>query len=127
MREATIGMNRTQIRKTSKRIVRLQTDPFFNECRAYSKFLDRGVNGKVAVRCHGHLAIPAAIEDELAQQFEVYSWNRPLGESRVLMSKRQPLHAIVKDLVQDNSTLNQSLLRRMWMDLRKIRKLGVHP
>ena len=127
MRIATIGMSRKQIRKTSIKTVRLQTDPFFNECRAYGKLIDRGLNGKVAVRCHGHLAIPAAIEEELAQRFEVFSWNRPIVESRLVMSKRQPLRAIVKDLIQDDIALNESILRRMCKDLRKIRKLGVHP
>lgn len=127
MRVATIGMSRKQIRKTSIKTVRLQTDPFFKECRAYGKLIDRGVNGKVAVRCYGHLAIPAAIEEELAQRFEVYSWNRPIVESRLMISKRQPLRAIVKDLIQDDIALNESILRRMWKDLRKIRKLGVRP
>ena len=122
-------MSRRQIREVSIKNIRLQTDPFFNECRAYGKLIASGVNGKVAVHCHGHLALPASIEDELAQRFEVYSWNRPPVKSRLRLtvSKRQPLRAIVKDLAQDHSTLNESILRKMWKDLCKIRKLGVHP
>lgn len=71
MDEATVGMSETQIRQVSMKIVRLQTDTFYNECRAYGKIINHGVNGKVAVHCHGHLAIPAAMEEELAERFEV--------------------------------------------------------
>lgn len=120
-------MSKKERDKIPLETVRLQMDPFYNECRAYGRLIDRGVNGKVAVRCHGHLFIPAAMEEELAQRFEVYTWNRPSDESRLMMSKRQPLRAIVKDLIQDDTALDKRMLSRMRKDLLKIRKLGVNP
>lgn len=120
-------MSSEEIYEISIETVRLQTDPFYNECRAYGRLIEHGMNGKVAVLCYGHLVIPAAIEEELAQRFDVHTWTRPEVELKLPTSKRQPLRAIVKDLVQDNIVLNENLLSRMRKDLLKIRKLGVHP
>ncbi|CAD6583699.1 MAG: hypothetical protein ASARMPRED_001480 [Alectoria sarmentosa] len=127
VRVATVGMSEEEIRNISIKTIRFQTDPFYNECRAYGRLIEYGVNGKVAVRCHGHMAILAAREEELAQRFEVHTWNRPEDDSRLTMSKRQPFRAIVKDLIQNHPPLNEKLLGRMRKNLLKMRKLGVHP
>ena len=63
MGHATGGMSDEEILKSSMKTIRFQSDPFYNECRAYGRRIDSGVNGKVAVRCHGHLGIPAAREE----------------------------------------------------------------
>ena len=118
-------MSDEEIHKISIKTIRFQSDPFYNECRAYGRLIDCGVNGKVAVRCHGHLEIPAAREEELAQRFDVYAWDSPTDDTS---SKTTPLRAIVKDLVQeDHNPLNERVLGRMRKDLLKMRKLGVHP
>lgn len=118
-------MSDEEIHKISIETIRFQSDPFYNECRAYGKLIDCDVDGKVAVRCHGHLGIPAAREEELAQRFDVYAWDRPTDDTG---SKKEPLRAIVKDLVQeDHNPLNERVLGKMRKDLLKMRKLGVHP
>ena len=98
----------------------MQSDPFYNECRAYGRLIECDVNGKIAVRCHGHMIIPAARAEELARRFEVYAWDRPRDDSKLPVPKRQPFRAIVKDLIDDDRPLNEK-------DLLKMHKLGVYP
>lgn len=52
-------------------------DPFFNECRAYGRLIEASQNGKIAVRCYGHMSIPADKEEELSQKFNIQAWDRP--------------------------------------------------
>ncbi len=92
-------------------------DPFFNECRAYGRLIDKNVDGKVAVRCYGYLMILADREDELRERFGVTAWNRPDEEYLKPASRRQPFRAIVKDLVTEDVPL---------LDLRRIRSFGVY-
>ena len=82
-------------------------DPFYNECRAYGRLIEYDLNGKAAVRCYGHLAIPAAREEELDRRFEVYAWDRPGDDYELAVTKRQPFRAIVKDLVENDRPLTE--------------------
>lgn len=107
--------------------VRFHSDPFFNECRAYGRLIEADVNGKIAVRCHGHLTIPAAREEELAQRFDVYAWDRPAGDFYLPVAKRQPFRALVKDLAEVDRPLTEENLIRMRKDLLKMHRLGVYP
>lgn len=102
-------------------------DPFFNECRAYGKLIEKKFNGKVAVRCHGYLTLPAERESELTQRFSITAWNRPEDEYLKSPSKRQPLRAIVKDLVTKDVAFTKRTATKMLRDLIQIRKLGVYP
>lgn len=120
-------MSKKELEKIPIETIRLQTDPFYNECRAYGRLIECDVNGKVAVRCHGHIAIPAAREEELNRRFEVYAWDRPEDDSELSVSKRQPFRAIVKDLIEDDRPLNEKKLIRMRKDLLKMHKFGVYP
>lgn len=120
-------MSKKELEKIPIETIRLQTDPFYNECRAYGRLIECDVNGKVAVRCHGHIAIPAAREEELDRRFEVYAWDRPEDDSELSVSKRQPFRAIVKDLIEDDRPLNEKNLIRMRKDLLKMHKFGVYP
>ena len=120
-------MSEEEIEKIPIETICFHTDPFYNECRAYGKLIEGDVNGKVAVRCHGHMTIPAAREEELAQRFEVDIWDRPEDDSKLPVSKRQPFRAIVKDLIEDDRPLNEKKLIRMRKDLLKMHKLGVYP
>ncbi len=120
-------MSEKELKTIPMKTIRLQTDPFYNECRAYGRLIECHVNGKVAVRCHGHMAIPAAREEELAQRFEVYAWDRPDDDLKLSVSKRQPFRAIVKDLIEDDRPLNEKKLVRMRKDLLMMHKLGVYP
>lgn len=46
-------MSEKELEEIPIETIRLQTDPFYNERRAYGRLIERDVNGKVAVRCHG--------------------------------------------------------------------------
>ena len=127
MEDATSGMSPGELDKIPIETIRFHTDPFFNECRAYGRLIEGDVNGKVAVRCHGHMAIPAAREEELARRFEAYVWDRPKDDSALPVAKRQPLRAIVKDLVDVDRPLTEENLIRMRKDLLKMHRLGVYP
>ena len=120
-------MTEGELDKIPIETIRFQSDPFYNECRAYGRLVECNVNGKVAVRCHGHMAIPAATEEELARRFEVYEWDRPEDDSQLPVAKRQPFRAIVKDLVDDDRPLNEENLIRMRRDLLKMHRLGIYP
>ena len=120
-------MSEDEIQKIPIETIRFQTDPFFNECRAYGRLIERDVNGKVAVRCHGHMDIPAAREEELARRFEVDAWDRPEDDSQLPVAKRQPFRAIVKDLAEVDRPLTEENLIRMRRDLLKMHRLGVYP
>ena len=120
-------MSERELNKIPIETIDFHTDPFFNECRAYGRLIERDVNGKVAVRCHGHMAIPAAREEELARRFEVDAWDRPEDDSQLPAAKRQPFRAIVKDLVEDDSPLTEENLIRMRRDLLRMHRLGVYP
>lgn len=120
-------MSEEELKKIPIDTIRFQTDPFYNECRAYGRLIERDVNGKIAVRCHGHMAIPAAREEELARRFEVHAWDRPADDSKLSVSKRQPFRAIVKDLIEDDRPLDEKKMVRMRRDLLRMHKLGVYP
>ncbi len=92
-------------------------DPFYNECRAYGRLIERGENGKVAARCFGHTTVSAEREEELYRMYGVGDWDRPIGD-------RQPFRAIVKELILDDNRLTHKVAKRILRDLRKMRKLG---
>lgn len=102
-------------------------DPFYSECRAYGRLIDANLNGKVAVRCHGYLNVPAEIEEELRREFNVVNWQRPDHEYFTPVSKREPFRAIVKDLVMEDVSFTQKIVRKMLRDLKTIREFGVYP
>ncbi len=98
-----------------------QSAPFFAECRAYGHLIKHAVNGKVAVYCHGYLDLPATAEKDLKRVFKIDTWDRRPSD------QQQPLHAIVKDLVRVDFTLDDSVLRKMLRDLKKLMKLDIFP
>lgn len=101
-------------------------DPFYNECRAYGKLIDAKLNGEVAVRCHGYLMLSPEHEDELDHRFGITGWNRPIEEYDKSPSERQPLRAIVKDLVLEDTEWIPRIANKMLRDLKKMRKLEIY-
>ncbi|KAL8836998.1 MAG: hypothetical protein Q9176_005999 [Flavoplaca citrina] len=97
-------------------------DPFYNECRAYGRLIEKNLNGQVAVRCHGYMMLSAEYEDTLEDQFVMNGWNRLAEEYDEPPSKRQPLRAIVKDLVLEDTVWKP---RVMLSHLKRMRKHGV--
>ncbi len=108
-------------------LLRTGMDPFYNECRAYGRIIEAGLNGKVAVRCYGHMSIPAEEEEGLKKRFGIDSWDRPGEEYAKLPRRRQPFRAIVKDPVQKDVKMTERVARKMLRDLKRIRKVGVYP
>lgn len=102
-----------------------QTDPFYAECRAYGCIEENQQNGLIAVRCYGHMTIPAEREDELADPpFETDEWNRPEKEYDQPKHERQPFRAIVKELVRCRKRLSR--VAQMRKDLLALHKIGVY-
>jgi len=108
-------------------LVRDHSDPFYNECRAYGRLVHKSLNGKVAVRCHGYMAIPAEREEELKRNFNVDNWNRPADEYAKAPHRRQPFRAIIKDLITADTSLTGKVVKKILKDLKRMRKVGVYP
>jgi len=85
------------------------------------------VNGTVAARCYGHMAVSADQEAHLRERFGVSVWDRSHKDASVPVSKRQPFRAILKDLIPDTVPLSNKLLNKMQRDLVRMRRLGVFP
>ena len=102
-------------------------DPFFNECRSYGKLIEKKLNGKVAVYCHGYIALPAEREDELKRRFNVEEWDRPDDHYALPTNRRPPLRAIVKKLIRDDVPLSKKSAAKMLRDLKNMRRVGVYP
>jgi len=121
---AALSVGQRQIFSTA--VIRGHMDPFFNECRAYGRLIEKNVNGKVAVRCHGYLMVPADREDELKERFGVTTWDRSDEEDLKPASRKEPFRAIVKDLVTEDVSLTAKTAKRMLLDLRRMRKFEVY-
>ena len=102
-------------------------DFFSSECRAYGRLIEAKQNGKLAVRCHGFLTLPAEREDEFKREFDVINWDRPDAEYSQPVQKRQPLRAIVKDLVAEETPMTRVIAKRILADLKRMRKLRIYP
>ena len=101
-------------------------DPFFNECRAFGRIIEAGLNGKVAVSCHGHLTVSAELEDELKRRFDVKEWHRPEPEYEEPVFRRQPFRAIVKTLLPTRLSMDSKLVGKALRDLKRMRRLKVY-
>ncbi|KAL9098861.1 MAG: hypothetical protein Q9163_005554 [Psora crenata] len=106
--------------------VRTHNDPFYNECRAHGRLIEKGVEGKIAVRCYGYITIPAEKEIDLWRKFSIRDWDRTEEESRQPIAQRRPLRAIVKELLSNNAPYTPKVVHKMLRDLRKMRRLGVY-
>ena len=106
-------------------MLRAHADPFYNECRAYGRLREAGLDGKVAVRCHGYTTLPPAMESELEERFDVTDWERGAYDDAI--KNRAYFRAIVKDLIRDDVRLTHRVVKKMKKDLVQIRKLGIYP
>lgn len=103
-------------------------DPFYAECRAYGCIQKNKRKRKVAVAadCYGYVKISAGIEKELATQFAIHDWDRPLEEYNQPASKRQSLRAIVKELIPQRTPFVEKMISQMRKDLFALRRMGVY-
>ena len=102
-------------------------DPFYNECRAYGRLIEKGMYGKVAAHCYGYVTIPAERERELLERFDAEDWGRSEQEEALPVHKRPPLRAIVKELIQKDMVLTGKLVKKILTDLKKMHRVGVYP
>ena len=102
-------------------------DPFFRECRAYGRLEEKKLNGKVAARCYGYITIPYKEEDQLLREFRVGDWDRPDEDYDLPESERQPLRAIVKELILKDVPLTGKVADRILKDMKRMRRCGVYP
>ena len=110
--------------RVSLDLMHAHTDPFYNECRAYGRLEEKGLNGKVAVRCHGYTTLPPEKEEELAEKFGVYSWDRPDYDKD--LPKRLVFRALVKDLVREDVPLTHKVVVKMLRDLKTMREAEIY-
>jgi len=122
-----VVLSKAESRMVSSDILIAHDDPFYNECRAYGRLEQANLNGKVAARCHGYIAIPAEREDHLDTKFDVGVWNRPEDEYAKPAKERQPFRAILKELLRDDRRITHRVAKKMLSDLQSIRALGVFP
>ena len=108
-------------------LLQAHSDPFYNECRAYGRLQEANLNGKVAVRCYGYITFPAEIERQLQRDFQVYGWDRSAQDYLKPVSSRQPIRAIVKELVLQDEPLTGKVADKMLRDLKKMRSKGIYP
>lgn len=111
--------------RISNDLLQAHTDPFYNECRAYGRLEEANLNGKVAIRCHGYLMIPAEIEAQLRRDFKVEDWNRFSDEYGKPVALRRPIQAIVKDLILEDKPITAKMADKMLRDLKNMRSKGV--
>ena len=113
--------------RVSDDTLRYHSDPFFNECRAYGRLQEKSLNGKIAVRCYGYITVPAETEIQLERQFQITDWDRPEEEYERPVSERQPLRALVKDLVRNDLPLTSKVADKILRDTKRMRRCGVYP
>ena len=107
-------------------LLEAHSDPFFRECRAYGRLEEKKLNGKVAVRCYGYIAIPCEEERLFRRKFKIYDWKRPGIERSVPVSERQPLRAIVKELILEDAPLTGRVADRILRDMKRMRRCGIY-
>ena len=125
--EDRAGLSLRETELVSDDLLLAHSDPFYNECRAYGRLKEKKLNGKVAVYCHGYIPISADKEEQLEREFGVGDWDRPGDEYDKPVSKRQPLRAIVKDLVLKDVPLTAKVADKMLTDLKRMRRIGIYP
>ena len=108
-------------------LIRAHMDPFYNECRAYGKLVETGLNGKIAVYCYGYLTLPASTEAQIRREFNIVSWDRAEEDFDRLPAQREPLRAIVKEFIKDDLPFSAKDVKKMLQHLKRLRRLNVHP
>lgn len=101
-------------------LVRYQLDPFFAECRAFGRLVEKRKDDKLAVRCHGYVFLSKAVERRIEQQFGIRDWNRQVED------RNRPLRAIVKDYIRYKSFQNRKPFAKMRDNIEELNKMGIY-
>jgi Kinetochore Sim4 complex subunit FTA2 len=107
------------------------TDPFYAECRAYGRIEEEKRQKKlrrdIAVPCYGFLGIAPEQEKMLMEQFGVRLWDGTEDEDFRKQAQGQPIRALMKELIEEETSLTDQTLKRMLRDLRALRRIGIYP
>lgn len=107
------------------------TDPFYAECRAYGRIEEEKRRKKrkrdLVVPCYGFLGIAAEQEEMLMERFGVSLWDGTEDEDFRRRVQGQPIRALMKELVEEETSLTDQMLKRMLKDLRALHKMGIYP
>jgi hypothetical protein len=102
-----------------------QKDPFYAECRAYSRIASKPRKRPISIACHGFISISAEQESFFAKNFNVKDWDRP-EEEYLSSGKRQPFRALVKDLVEVDPMITPKLITSMRRELKSLNSLRIY-
>ena len=125
--ENVAGLDDSETGLVSIELIHAHMDPFYNECRAFGRIIEKNLNGKIAVRCYGHLTVPARKEEELKQAYKIDAWDRSDEDCEKSVNQRRPFRAIIKELISRDTPLTEKLMQKILRDLRRLQRLGVYP
>jgi hypothetical protein len=103
-----------------------QKDPFYAECRAYGRIESKPRKQPIAIACHGFISIPAKQESFFARKFKITDWNRPEEELSLPPARRQPLRALVKDLIETDPKITEMLIASIRRELKALNSLRIY-
>ncbi|KAI1345574.1 kinetochore Sim4 complex subunit FTA2-domain-containing protein [Xylaria sp. FL0043] len=101
-------------------VVRHHLDPFYAECRAFGSLVAKKKDDKLAVRCHGYVFLPRAVEQQIERQFGISDWNRKAED------EGSPLRAIVKDYIKWKTVCGRKTYGAMRKNLEELNELGIY-
>ncbi|KAI0437013.1 kinetochore Sim4 complex subunit FTA2-domain-containing protein [Xylaria telfairii] len=101
-------------------VVRHQLDPFYAECRAFGRLVEKKKDDELAVRCHGYVFLSDNIERQIESQFGIHDWNRKAED------EGSQLRAIVKDYIVWKSLRHRKTFETMRNKLEDLNKLGIY-
>jgi hypothetical protein len=109
-------------------------DPFNCECRAYGRLKAAG-REELAVQAHGYLLLSPQQEAEVAARISAIDSDESDTDNEAGKTKNpwgrmgehsgQPVHAIVKNFVDDGHHFTASQVPDLWKDLEDFRTLGI--
>ena len=126
LEEALVTLDPAGRSRVSREDIEGQKDPFYAECRAYRRIASKPRKRPIAIACHGFVSIPAKQESFFARKFNITDWNRPEEELSLPPAKRQPLRALVKDLVETDPEITEKLITSIRRELKALNSLRIY-
>ncbi|TRX97012.1 hypothetical protein FHL15_002318 [Xylaria flabelliformis] len=104
---------------TPDNIFQYHLDPFYAEFRAFGLLVEKRVDHKLAVRCHGYTFLPPKIEHKIQKDFGFNDWGRQPKNNE------HQLRAIVKDYISSESYHGKIKLSAIESNLKELNSLGI--
>ncbi|KAI1424537.1 kinetochore Sim4 complex subunit FTA2-domain-containing protein [Xylaria sp. FL1777] len=101
-------------------VVRHHLDPFYAECRAFGLLVKKKKDDELAVRCHGYVFLPQAVEQQIKRQFGISDRYRKAED------EGSPLRAIVKDHIKWKTLRHRKTFQAMRKNLEELNDLGIY-